>query len=148
MPRFVIFITITLLALVFPRCGDQVRDEFPRTDFVGYFDLNYSSYAKDVFTAEEDMDRHQVGINGIIVYRSSDQFFAFEKMCPYETKPSCSVQVNEEEETSVAECECCGSRFLIASETGDIIEGPAKRSLKTYRTAFDPQSNQLVVSSR
>ena len=148
MKSYFIYLIYPLLTILLTGCGDQVRDEFPRTSFVGYFNLNYPEYSGTVFTAQRDMDGRKVGISGIIVYQiSSDQYFAFERMCPHETRPNCKVHVNPEEDANIAECECCGSRFLLASEYGEVIEGKATRGLKRYQTAFNPQTRQLVVRS-
>ncbi len=148
MKPHLIYLIYPILTILLTGCDDQVRDEFPRTNFTGYFNLNYPEYSGTVFTARYDMDGNRVGISGIIVYKiSSDQYYAFERMCPHETSPSCRVHVDPEENTDIAECECCGSKFLVASEYGELIEGKAKRGLKTYRTAFNPQTRQLVVSS-
>ncbi|MFW5890065.1 MAG: Rieske 2Fe-2S domain-containing protein, partial [Marinilabiliaceae bacterium] len=122
MKSFLIYLIYPILTILLTSCGDQVRDEFPQTDFVGYFNLNYSEYSGTVFTAQSDMDGRKVGISGIIVYQvSSDQYYAFERMCPHEKKPTCKVHVDTDENTDIAECECCGSRFLIASENGEVI---------------------------
>ncbi|MGM0375430.1 MAG: Rieske (2Fe-2S) protein, partial [Bacteroidota bacterium] len=92
MKLHLIYLIYPILTVFLTSCQNQVRDEFPRTSFVGYFDLNYSEYSGTVFTAERDMDGNRVGISGIIVYKiSSDQYYAFERMCPHETQPSCKV---------------------------------------------------------
>jgi uncharacterized protein YdeI (BOF family) len=77
------FVVISILSFLSPACKDQIRDEFPRIYFTGFFDLRDPRYSKTVFTASRDMDGNIVGINGIIVYRAGDQFYAFERMCPY-----------------------------------------------------------------
>lgn len=148
MKLYLIYLIYPILTILLTSCEDQVRDEFPRKNFMGYFDLNDPRYSGTVFTANTDMEGDRVGISGIIVYSiSSDEYYAFERMCPHETQPSCKVHVDPEEDAETAECECCGSRFLINSEHGDLIEGKATRGLKRYRTAFDPQTRRLVVSS-
>jgi len=138
---FFVFLIYLLFIMALPGC----KDEFPRRRFLGYFDLRDPRYSTQVFTAKHDMDGNYVGINGIIVYNQDQQnIYAFDQMCPYEKKTSCSVSVDPQN-SSIAECNCCGSRFLIASESGDVIEGPATRGLQTYRARVDQQI--LVVSS-
>jgi nitrite reductase/ring-hydroxylating ferredoxin subunit len=140
-----LFLIYILFLLVLPGCKDQVRDEFPRSQFIGYFDLRDPRYSTQVFTARRDMDGHYVGISGIIVYNQDpNTAYAFDQMCPHEKKTSCSVSVAPDN-SSIAECSCCGSQFLIASENGDVIEGPAARGLQTYRARVD--GHLLVVRS-
>lgn len=142
--RFSLFVVISGLAFV--ACGDAVRDDFPRRTFIGYFDLRYSEYSENVFTARRDMDGTLVGNNGIVVYRQGDVFYAFDLMCPHEKSMGCSVRVDVEDDPTLAECECCGSVFLLASEYGDVMEGPSKRGLHSYKTGVT-SDNILVVSS-
>ncbi len=122
---------------VLPGCKDQVRDDFPRSRFIGHFNLMDPRYSQSVFMATYDMDRNTLGISGIIVYRMGDPVYAFDQMCPYEKRPTCLVSVDIENDPTIAECKCCGSRFLIASETGSLIEGPATRGLQTYHAKED-----------
>jgi len=132
--------------LAFAGCDDAVRDDFPRRNFIGYFDLRYSEYSENVFTARRDMDGTLVGNNGIIVYNQGGTFYAFDLMCPHEKSMGCSVRVDVEDNPTLAECECCGSVFLLASEHGDVMEGPAGRGLHSYKTGVT-SDNILVVSS-
>ncbi len=143
LPLSLIVITF---GFTFVACGDAVRDDFPRRTFIGYFDLRYSEYSENVFTARRDMDGTLVGNNGIIVYRQGDVFYAFDLMCPHEKSMGCSVHVDLEDDPTLAECECCGSVFLIASEYGDVMDGPAKQGLHSYKTGIT-SDNILVVSS-
>ncbi|PWE00973.1 Rieske (2Fe-2S) protein [Marinilabilia rubra] len=146
MKRFVHPFAFILIIFALESCGDAVRDEFPKSRFIGYFNLNYPEYSKSVFTATRDMDGRRVGVNGLVIYNAGATYYAFDLMCPYEKEISCSVTVDIEEDPSIAECECCGSKFLIASPNGELIEGPARQSLHSYQTGVT-QDNILVVSS-
>ncbi|WP_291859134.1 Rieske (2Fe-2S) protein [Marinilabilia sp.] len=131
---------------VFSSCGDAERDDFPRRNFTGFFDLRFSEYSQNVFTAFRDMDGNMVGVNGIVVYNSGGTYFAFDLMCPHEKSSGCSVTVDVENDPSIAVCECCGSRFLLASPLGEVIEGPAKQNLHVYDAEVNV-NNILVVFS-
>ena len=145
--KFTIIALLQIFSFVIlPGCEDAVRDNFPKRQFVGFFDLRDPRYDQTVFTARRDMDGTQVGINGIVVYHQGNDFFAFDLMCPYETKSSCSVQVNPDEDATIAVCECCESRFLLASPYGEKIEGPANRGLQKYDAHLN-QNGILVVKS-
>jgi nitrite reductase/ring-hydroxylating ferredoxin subunit len=141
---FFTFIPYVLLIAFLSSCGDLVKDDFPKRQFVGYFNLNLPGYSQQVFTAKQDIDGFYVGLNGIVVYNSGENYYAFDLMCPHE-KTSCSIKVSSDD-PSIAECECCGSRFLIASPFGDVVEGPARQSLHVYSTGVT-QDNILVVKS-
>lgn len=140
-----LFFAITI-GLMFFACGDAVRDDFPRRNFTGYFDLRYSEYSEMVFTARRDMDGSLVGNNGIIVYNQGGTFYAFDLMCPHEKSMGCNVSVDVEDDPTLAECECCGSVFLLVTEYGEVMEGPAKTGLHPYKTGVN-SDNILVVRS-
>jgi nitrite reductase/ring-hydroxylating ferredoxin subunit len=91
------------------------------------------------------MDGNLVGINGIIVYRAGDQFYAFERMCPYEKETSCSVMIPSDDDPTIANCECCNSQFLVVDPDGSVIEGPATWGLKRYNARL--QGHMLVITS-
>jgi len=75
------------------------------------------------------------GVRGIIIYRrSSDEFKAFERDCPY--KPSSSSAIIEVDNSGVIAVDSsCGSQFLLID--GSIVKGPATITLKQYQTSFD-----------
>ena len=142
----VLILILSLFFLLSEGCTDAIRDEFPRSNFVGYFNLNYPEYSQSVFTATRDMDGQRVGINGLLIYNAGTNYYAFDLMCPYEKKPSCSLTIDIEKEPTIAECECCGSRFLIVSPNGEVLEGPATQGLHAYSTGVS-QDHILVVTS-
>jgi nitrite reductase/ring-hydroxylating ferredoxin subunit len=75
------------------------------------------------------------GVRGIIVYRrSSDEFMAYERDCPYQPSNSCAL-IEVDNSAIMAVDSCCGSKFLLLD--GSIVNGPATRMLKQYSTSFD-----------
>ncbi|MBZ4675599.1 MAG: hypothetical protein JG782_218 [Anaerophaga sp.] len=145
MQKFFTFFVFAMLLLMNSGCGE--KDDFPQRQFTGYFDLTNPRYSKTVFTARRDMDGSYVGINGIVVYNMGGTYYAFDLMCPYEKKPTCSVNVDVEEDTEFAVCECCHSKFLIASPQGDVVDGPAGRGLQRYNTSVTTDGYLVVTSS-
>ncbi len=135
-----------IVSITLSSCSDAVRDDFPQRNFVGYFDLRFSEYAQNVFTARRDMDGNLVGVNGIVVYNQGGTYYAFDLMCPHEKSTGCSLTVDMENNPSIAVCECCGSQFLLASPYGEVLDGPASQGLHVYDTGVSAQ-NVLVVSS-
>jgi len=81
---------------------------------------------------------------GLILYRASiNEFLAFDMACTYRPLESCHV-VGLDTATSLLKCACCTSRFNFE---GQILEGPAGRPLKAYRTLYQPSINTLQVSN-
>lgn len=77
------------------------------------------------------------GSRGIVIYRkSSYEFVAFERHCPYKPDDACG-QVEVDASDVVLEDKCCGSKFIITD--GSIINGPSEIPLKQYQTTFDGQ---------
>jgi nitrite reductase/ring-hydroxylating ferredoxin subunit len=140
------FILYILLIPLLSSCGDAVKDDFPKRQFVGYFNLNSPEYSQQVFSAKHDRQGSYVGVNGIVVYNSGGTYYAFDLMCPHEKSTSCSLKIFPEDDPTIAECECCGSRFLLASPTGEVVEGPAGQGLHSYSTGVT-KDNILIVTS-
>lgn len=75
------------------------------------------------------------GSRGIIVYRrSTDEFVAMDRHCPYRPEDVCRVVVDESE-VIARDSLCCGSAFLITD--GSVVQGPAALSLQRYNTSFN-----------
>ena len=141
--RSFIFLLFATISFSHFGCGEE--DNFPERQFIGYFDLTNPLYSQNtVFTARRDSYGTYLGINGIVVYKLGSDYYAFDLMCPYEQSETCSVVVDPED-PSFAVCECCGSRFLLSSPYGDLVEGPAPYGLRRYSTSVS--QNILVVTS-
>lgn len=81
------------------------------------------------------------GYRGILLYHlSQDEFLAFDRACPYDyEKPAAQVEIESSGITLIDSC--CLSRFIILD--GSPFAGPARNSLKQYRTSYD--GNYLYV---
>jgi Rieske Fe-S protein len=74
------------------------------------------------------------GYSGIVIYRDAQEHFvAFDRACPYDFKNGCRVQVESSFTTAIDSC--CMSQFIL--NDGSPFKGPAKVSLKQYRTYYD-----------
>lgn len=76
--------------------------------------------------------------NGIIVTRGVDEFFAYDRTCPYEYAVSgTSVKVNlDPSGFAKAVCPKCGTAYELIS-FGTPSSGVGKYPLKNYKTSFD-----------
>ena len=75
------------------------------------------------------------GVRGILIYRrSTDEFMAYERDCPYQPSNSCAL-IEVDNSAVMAVDSCCGSQFLLLD--GSIIQGPATKMLKQYLTTYD-----------
>jgi nitrite reductase/ring-hydroxylating ferredoxin subunit len=75
------------------------------------------------------------GVRGIIIFRrSTDEFMAYERDCPYQPSNSCAL-LEVDNSMVMAVDSCCGSQFLLLD--GSIVQGPATIMMKQYQTSFD-----------
>jgi nitrite reductase/ring-hydroxylating ferredoxin subunit len=82
------------------------------------------------------------GVSGIIIYRDSrDNFYAYERACPYD--PDKGRVVVEKNGYRVIDS-VCGSEFSLTMD-GAVLKGPARLPLRKYNTYYYPASNQLRV---
>lgn len=71
-----------------------------------------------------------------IVFRTGDtKFLALSKVC---THKKCEVEYNGTE----FECPCHGSKY---SKTGKVLNGPATKNLKSYKTTYNADDNTLSI---
>ncbi|MBN1118785.1 MAG: hypothetical protein JXA77_16355 [Bacteroidales bacterium] len=83
--------------------------------------------------------------NGIIVYNSGDDkepFYAFDRTCPHDLPASVAINSNG----SSATCPECGSQFVFPSEGQPSIGSASKYYLKKYKTYYNPNTGDLVIT--
>ncbi len=74
--------------------------------------------------------------NGIIIYSGPDEYYAYDRTCPYDFAVnglSVRVRINQ---SAVAVCPQCRTQYAL-SLYGTPISGPGKYPLKIYKTSFD-----------
>lgn len=125
------------LLFLFVSCDkEKEKDEIP------YIYVNFVIYPNTIdFIPEGGHVTTSGGYKGLIIYRPfSDQFLVFERTCPYDPFED-NARVYVESNGVIAVDSVCGSRFLLTD--GSPIEGPARRSLKQYRSRYDGHSLQV-----
>lgn len=131
MLKYSLLVACTLLLLF--GCKKE-EHPVPNYRFSAYVDLMLPDYNQQVFTLRTDSYGARVGVAGVIVYRlAMDEYYAFERYCPHDKDPQCAVAPD----ATRAVCHCCGSRFLLLSEIGAVVEGPSAYSLKRYKTRVE-----------
>jgi nitrite reductase/ring-hydroxylating ferredoxin subunit len=73
--------------------------------------------------------------NGIIVYSGPDNYYAYDRTCPYDFSVN-GTSIKVKPDMAVAECPECGTKYSL-SAYGTPVAGPGKYSLKNYKTSFD-----------
>ena len=72
------------------------------------------------------------GSRGIIVYRNSDEYKAYERHSPYQPEKACAI-VEVDSTRSFGIDKCSGSRYYLID--GSVEKGPATIPLKQYFTS-------------
>jgi len=80
----------------------------------------------------------QLGSTPVILFRISDTTFkTLSLVC---THQGCTI--DWQAANNKFNCACHGSQF---DKDGKVLQGPATRSLATYRTEFDSMNNQVTI---
>lgn len=138
-----------LLAFQFASCNDSIKSSIP--DYPVSLDLNLTSTYPIFKNSVNDFlsfktivglpVTSRIGFGGIIVCTSgfddsgNSLYFAFDMACPFEVKNNIRVYPDTTGLSRVV-CEKCGSVFDVSYGNGSPISGPAKETLKRYRTNF------------
>jgi nitrite reductase/ring-hydroxylating ferredoxin subunit len=73
--------------------------------------------------------------NGIIIYSGPDEYFAYDRTCPYDYAVN-DLSVKVKIDFTVAVCPNCGTKYSL-SAYGTPISGTGKYPLKNYKTSLD-----------
>jgi len=114
-------------------CSDFTHQTIP------YRDVDFTIYPNSVQYADLTHYGGHIyltgGVCGIVIYRVNEtDFVAFDRACPYDWQDTPS-RLEVDESGLLLTHETCGSRFNILD--GSVIQGPAKYSLKRYRSYYD-----------
>jgi len=132
------FIRIWIIILIVFACNKDTYD-FPyvliRLDLGLYSDLGQLGPGEVLF-------KDGYGVKGLIIYRDTDNnYFVFDRACTHEIDFSCAVDTSSF--SSVVECPCCNSRFLLG-ESADPIKGPASHPLMRYNAYIDGSFLKII----
>jgi nitrite reductase/ring-hydroxylating ferredoxin subunit len=73
--------------------------------------------------------------NGIIVYCSPDEYYAYDRTCPHDFASS-GLSIKVKIDLGIAMCPYCNTKYAL-STYGTPVSGPGKYPLKNYKTSFE-----------
>lgn len=141
--HFLIPALIILLVLISPACDkDKGYEPIPNVYVNINLDINSTIYSDLAIVGGHAYLTG--GYRGIVVYRmSNDEFVAYDRACPYDHDKDDDARVDVEDNGLTLIDSVCMSRYLLLD--GSVVEGPAQRPLKNYRTSFNG-SNLLIYN--
>ena len=124
-------IFLFIIILVITSCKNEQQDYIP----YAYVDIqiNLSNAEYQPLQYEGGSVNIEGGVRGIILYRSADDYRAFERNCPYAPSEDCA-QVDVDVSTLFIQCPCCSSQFDF---DGNVISGPSAYPLQQYATSVN-----------
>jgi nitrite reductase/ring-hydroxylating ferredoxin subunit len=132
--KTIIFISVFVLIAFNYSCDEESEETT-----IPYVYVNFTIYPNTLdFIPDGGWVYVTGGYKGIIIYRPlHEEFLAYERACPYDPLEE-EARLEVESSGIIAVDKNCGSRFLLTD--GSPVEGPARRSLKQYRTRYDGYS--------
>ncbi len=134
--KIMIFVFVTTC---FSACYDNVISSIP--DYPVHLQLNltttYPTFRNSInqylIFEKRIFETDAIGFGGIIVYTGFDgNYYAFDMACPHEAQREIKVYPNN---LGQAVCNGCGTVFDISYGIGNPSSGPAKETLKRYKTS-------------
>jgi len=133
------------LAIILISCNKNKNDVIPDVYVNFTLDLNDPEFVNlnamggsdtvDARTNNWGLNAAGFDGNGIIIYRGSDEFYAYDRTCPHDYAVNgLSIKVNVDFIQAV--CPKCSTFYELAAG-GTPSSGPGRYPLKNYRTRFD-----------
>lgn len=149
MTRFsgpVIFFLFFNFSLFLVSCGKASNDVIPDVyvDFTidlldpEFVDLSVINVSDTVDASTNNWGSRSAGYssNGIIIFSGPDDYYAYDRTCPYDYSETGSAVKIKTADNIYAVCPECGTRYSL-STYGTPLSGPGKFPLKNYKTSFD-----------
>jgi nitrite reductase/ring-hydroxylating ferredoxin subunit len=139
------FLIIIALAVTLSSCNKNKNDVIPDTivDFTinlndpQFVNLNALGGADTVDARTNNWGSFAAGFagNGIIIYCGGDEFYAYDRTCPYDYAVN-GLSIKVKIDFTLAICPKCGTTYAL-SAFGTPASGIGRYPLKNYRTSFD-----------
>lgn len=81
--------------------------------------------------------------NGVVVYNGGDEFYAYDRTCPYDYPES--IIVDTDPTSGLATCPVCESIYVLPSRGAPTTDGPASFPLKEYKAYYNPNTGDVSV---
>ena len=137
----IVFISLTLLTTI--TCSKDQNSFVPYVPVSKYIDLNLYNHLTIPGNSITFRDEGYAGI--IVMCVNPSQYYAFDACCPYETLPSCPVNLTPIAGLSSTDmifsssvagtCKCCGSQYSLFGG-GYPTKGPSAHVLQQYQVAL------------
>ncbi len=126
-----LFIPLLFTFLFISSCKSDENE-----DLIPYVTVNFTVYPNTIdFIPIGQYEYFTGGYKGIIIYRPQEnEFMAYERACPHDPLTE-GARVVVDGSGLIAVDTVCGSKFILLD--GSPIEGPAKITLKQYRTSYN-----------
>lgn len=144
-PKIRFFLILTTFVLLAGSCHKSENDVIPdvNVDFTldlldpEFVNLSAIDASDTVDALTNNWGSRSAGYdgNGIIIYRGPEEFYAFDRTCPYDFAVN-GLSIKIKAQFAVAVCPECGTTYAL-SAFGVPASGVGKYSLKNYRTNFD-----------
>jgi len=149
MTRFsgpVIFFLFFSFSLFLVSCGKASNEVIPDVyvDFTidlldpEFVNLSVINVSDTVDASTNNWGSRSAGYssNGIIIFCGPDDYYAYDRTCPYDYSETGSAVKIKTADNIYAVCPECGTRYSL-STYGTPLSGPGKFPLKNYKTSFD-----------
>jgi nitrite reductase/ring-hydroxylating ferredoxin subunit len=146
------FFCLIPVFLISVKCDNPDQFEIPGVylRFSINIDNDVEYYGLQAAGSSMEITAQAVGItslgydnNGVIVFNNGgDEFYAFDRTCPYEFPESIAVNT---EGAGSAKCPKCGSIYIFSALGIPADGSPSKYGLKEYRTEYNVATGSLLV---
>ncbi|TLX77785.1 Rieske 2Fe-2S domain-containing protein [Labilibacter sediminis] len=137
MNRLVLVIAVLCIIPFIGACKKDSEEIIPKVRFTGQLDLinqNPLYLQNQSFIVERDTYGRRLGLHGVVIFKlHSEEFYAFDIMCPHEKHVNSLVEIDGDN-MGYCICPTCKSEFSVNTEYGGVIEGPSKWPLQGYNT--------------
>ena len=139
-----IFFLFLAMICLFNGCEEEKKRIIPytyvnfsiRLDNPQFIALNSVGNAVIITSSYDGSNSAGYDNNGIILYRASEEeFYAFDRTCPYDVEKSIAVEIDES--GIMAVCPVCHSTYVLPNIGFPTKESPSKYALHQYQTSFD-----------
>ncbi|MBS1653009.1 MAG: hypothetical protein JSU07_13470 [Bacteroidetes bacterium] len=146
----VILISAFCIAFIFISCKKSNQQQQAPQNPVPYTPINYTLYVNDPLNFKIQIIGgwqyyNNVGINGVIIYRKTQQDFVIIERTSSYLPNNANAKVKVMSDNFTLTDTISGSQWIIVD--GSIKKGPATWPLRQYANSYDPSSSALLIKN-